>query len=245
MKIIAVGAGITNHILFVLAVSLMAVQLYTGLTLNPLIDSPAPIVTNFIALFQFPILHSYFLSKKGSLTLVNCYSNKQLGKRLLTTSYTTVASLQILFTFSIWSPSNIELWSMTHNTNLLWFFNLLYISSWLFLAAAMVSAGLGIQAGYLGWTAALKNRDPQYPNTFPSRGPFKLCRQPIYLAFALITWTSPFMTLDKLILAITWSGYCYWGPRLKEVRYLKRWGAEFRSYQKNVSYFLPRLSFRR
>jgi protein-S-isoprenylcysteine O-methyltransferase Ste14 len=105
----------------------------------------------------------------------------------------------------------------------------------------MTTAGLGIQTGYLGWIAAMKSKDPEYPKNFPNSGPFKLCRQPIYLSFALITWSSPYFTLDKFCLAFTWSLYCYFGPRLKEARYMRRWRDDFMLYQSKIPYFLPRL----
>ena len=74
----------------------------------------------------------------------------------------------------------------------------------------------------------------------PERGTFATCRQPIYLGFSLILWTAPGWTLDRLVLALVWSAYCYLGPRLKERRFAQRYGERFERYRTRTAYFLPR-----
>lgn len=241
MRLAALAIGLINHTLFLVAISAMAVQLYYGMTLAPLIESRLPVLTNLFLLIQFPLLHSWLLTKNGGQLLTRLYRNKQFSQRIVTTSYTMIASAQLLITFLFWNPSRIVLFEVDAQSYLFYLFNCLYILSWILLAVSMAKAGLGIQSGYLGWIAVLKGKDPKYPKNFPTTGPFKICRQPIYLSFALITWSSPFFTLDKLAVASCWSLYCYFGPRLKESRYLNRWREDFSNYQTKVPYFLPRL----
>jgi len=70
---------------------------------------------------------------------------------------------------------------------------------------------------------------------------FAVCRQPIYLGFAMTLWTGPTWTPVRLLLAAIWSVYCALGPLHKEWRSLRRHGEAFASYQREVPYMLPRL----
>ena len=65
------------------------------------------------------------------------------------------------------------------------------------------------------------------------------CRQPIYVAFAMTLWTVPVWTPDQLELAVVLTLYCVTGPLLKERRFSRRFGEQFRAYQSRVPYWLP------
>ena len=73
----------------------------------------------------------------------------------------------------------------------------------------------------------------------PRHGLFRLCRQPIYVAFALTLWTVPWGTPDQRAVAIVLTAYCVLGPLLKEIRFQRSFGAEFTSYRRRVPYWLP------
>ena len=234
-KLQALLLGALNHSLFVYAIYLMSQQLFYGLTLKPLVNFSNPSLVNLFLIVQFPLLHSWLLTKKGRALL----SSKFLGNNsqsLAPTFYTTIASLQLILTFGFWQPTNTIIWQATQYESLFSFF---YISTWALLGWSMFSAGLGLQTGAIGWISVLKDKIPSYPKEFPISGLFSICRQPIYLSFALIMWSGPIMTLDKLFLASAWSGYCFFGPRLKEKRFYAKWGSSFRAYQERVPYFLP------
>jgi protein-S-isoprenylcysteine O-methyltransferase Ste14 len=210
-------------------------QLFYGLTLTPIANFGDPYIVNLLLTAQFPILHSWLLSKKGRGLL----SSRHLGaysKSLAPTFYTTIASLQLILTFGFWQPSKIIIWQAAQYQ---FIFTVLYLASWMLLGWSMFSAGLSLQTGAIGWLSALKDKTPQYPKDFPTSGLFTICRQPIYLSFALIMWSGPIMTADKLFLATIWSGYCFFGPLFKEKRFSARWGRSFKTYQDNVPYFFP------
>jgi 2-polyprenyl-6-hydroxyphenyl methylase/3-demethylubiquinone-9 3-methyltransferase len=73
----------------------------------------------------------------------------------------------------------------------------------------------------------------------PSGGLFRLCRQPIYLSFALTLWTTPVWTPDQLFLAVSLTSYCLIGPLFKEERFKRMHRAEFENYSRRVPYWLP------
>ena len=84
----------------------------------------------------------------------------------------------------------------------------------------------------------MQNIRPVFPD-MPTRGLFRVIRQPIYAAFALTTWTVPVWTLDQLPLAIGLTSYCVLAPLLKERRFAARYGARFPCYPNEVSYIIP------
>ena len=102
----------------------------------------------------------------------------------------------------------------------------------------MSDAGLAVQTGFLGWSAVARDRAPIYGD-FAAKGTFRVVRQPVYLAFACTLWTGPVWTPDHLLLATAWTGYCVFGPVLKERRYLRAYGERFARYRDRVPYWLP------
>jgi 2-polyprenyl-6-hydroxyphenyl methylase/3-demethylubiquinone-9 3-methyltransferase len=73
----------------------------------------------------------------------------------------------------------------------------------------------------------------------PTRGLFRLCRQPIYLAFTCTVWTVPIWTPDQLFIASGLTVYCVIGPLFKEARFARLFGQKFADYQKFRPYWLP------
>jgi protein-S-isoprenylcysteine O-methyltransferase Ste14 len=236
-RLIALLYGGLAHLLFLFGVGWMAVGLYDGLQagLGPWQGRTA-LAVNLALVLQFPVLHSYLLGP-GRRYLARTAPAAH-ARTLSTTLYAAFASVQLLLVFGLWSPSGIVWWQPSGT--LLVAFQTAYAACWLLLLKSMWDAGLGIQTGYLGWTSLWRGQAPNY-GLFPQTGLFKTCRQPVYLSFALILWTGPVWTPDRLLLALVWSLYCYLGPRLKEQRYLQLFGPAFAAYQRRVSYFLPRL----
>ena len=116
-----------------------------------------------------------------------------------------------------------------------------YAASWLILLKASFDAGAEVQSGALGWMSLVARIRPVFPD-MPTRGLFRLIRQPIYVAFALTLWTVLVWTPDQLALAIGFTAYCLLAPRLKERRFAARYGARFDRYRAAVPYALPRLT---
>jgi 2-polyprenyl-6-hydroxyphenyl methylase/3-demethylubiquinone-9 3-methyltransferase len=147
-----------------------------------------------------------------------------------------VASLQIFLLFGFWSPSGIIWWRAEG-----WMLVMviaLYTAGWLLLLKSMFDAGITLQTGALGWWAVYRNTRPAYP-PMPTRGLFRVCRQPIYVSFAITLWTVPVWTPDQLVLAIVLSVYCLTGPLLKEARFTQLFGREFEAYRARHPYWLP------
>lgn len=228
--------GLTVHVLFAAGVIAMVVAMYFGMS-QSLGTIPWPYAgwVNALLILQFPLAHSFFLSRPGTRVLSRLIPGPH-GGTLGTTTYAIIASAQLFVLFAFWTPSGViwwqaEGWALGVVTSL-------YGLSWLLLLKASWDAGAEVQAGALGWMSLMKNAQPRFPD-MPTTGLFRIIRQPIYVAFALTLWTVPVWTPDQLALAISFTAYCLLAPKLKERRFAKRYGDRFRRYQRLVPYAVP------
>ena len=166
------------------------------------------------------------------------FSPKAHARVLRTTIYATIASVQLLLLFILWSPSHVLIWKFEFPANT--FFILLNLLSWMLLSVSSIQAGYQVQTGSLGWISLYRNIEPVFPK-MPNSGLFKLIRQPIYLSFCLVLWTSPFMTLDLFIVASFYTLYCFFGPYLKERRFSKFYGLNLKNIKKEFLTFFREL----
>lgn len=237
-RLVAVAWGLLCHGSFLVGVLAMLLGLHQGLRTGlGRLEGAAALVVNAALVLQFPLLHSFFLARPGQ-RLLAAVTPLGLGRALATTTYATFASLQVLATFALWSPSGVVWWEAQGASRVV--LDVLYAGSWLLVVKAMHDAGLGVQSGSLGWLAVARGRDPRY-GPLPTQGLFRACRQPIYGAFALTLWTGAVWTPDRLALAVAWTAYCVVGPVLKERRYERLFGDAFRAYRARTPYFVPRL----
>jgi protein-S-isoprenylcysteine O-methyltransferase Ste14 len=235
-RTLALSYGFLTHGLFAGGVALMMVELFDGLQDG--VGGGPPVVRALVdaaLLLQFPLLHSFLLSERGR-RILRLLAPRAAEGTLDTTVFAAVASLQLVVVFGLWAPSGVVWWVPTGPLFVLSV--AAYAASWVFLLVAMRDAGIALQTGSLGWTAWFRGRRPAF-GPFPRGGLFRSVRQPVYLAFALTLWTGPVWTPDRLVLALGWTAYCVLGPRLKERRYLRRYGDAFARYRDTVPYLLP------
>ena len=237
-KLIALVYGLICHGLFLCAALLMFICLFTGFS-GQLVPSffHSNYVLNVFLLLQFPLFHSFLLTKSGRLILRWFYSDAYRGK-LDTTVYATIASVQLIFLFLFWTPSEVVLWIAPEP--LYYFLCIGYFLGWLMLSISSIQAGFGVQTGSLGWISLYKGVKVKFPD-MPCSGLFKIIRHPIYFSFCVILWVSPYLTVDKVVVASLYSLYCFLAPLLKEKRYIKIYGDRFRNYQLQTPYFFPKI----
>ncbi len=234
----ALAYGVACHLLFALAVLSMIVAMFFGMSMSfGRVPEPYAMLANAVLILQFPIVHSLLLTPKGGRILARLAPSRT-AKTLSTTTYATVASVQLLALFTLWTPSGPIWWEASGSAFVVTC--VLYGLSWVLLLWASIDAGAEVQSGALGWMSLMQNISPVFPD-MPTRGLFRIIRQPIYAAFALTTWTVPVWTPDQLFLAIGLTSYCVIAPLLKERRFSKRYGDRFTHYRKKVPYMIPRI----
>jgi len=233
---IALIYGAVCHAVFAVAVLAMIAAMYVGMSRSlGAVPQPWAWAANVALLLQFPLAHSLLLTPRGQRLLARLAPAPH-GRTLATTTYATVASLQLLALFALWTPSGIVWWRAEGAA--LWGLTAAYGASWLLLAKASLDAGPELQSGLLGWWALLRDRAPRFPD-MPTTGLFRIVRQPIYVSFALTLWTVPVWTPDQLLLATLWTGYCVGAPLHKERRFKRLFGQRFEAYRARVPYWLP------
>jgi ubiquinone biosynthesis O-methyltransferase len=233
---IAIAYGFVCHAAFAVAVGTMMVAMYSGTSVGfGTLRSPWNWFGNTILVLQFQLLHSFLLTARGR-AVMSRLAPRQHGDDLSTTTYVIIASAQVMLLFALWSPTGIVLWEAKGLARAL--LSVAYAAAWLLLLKSIMDAGLALHTGLLGWSAVRKGVKPQYP-PMPSSGLFRLCRQPIYVSFALTLWTVPDWTPDQLFLATSLTIYCIIGPLFKERRFKRFYGAKFDAYRRRVPYWLP------
>jgi protein-S-isoprenylcysteine O-methyltransferase Ste14 len=232
----AVFAGAACHLAFAGAVGLMGIAVATGMQSGcGALPAPFGLAANVALLVQFPLLHSWLLSREGRRVLSRVVPGRR-GAILAPTSYAVIASLQLAALFGLWTPSGQVWWQPIGAAwALAW---TAFAGSWLFLLRAIADAGPGLQTGLVGWWALLRGRSPDF-GPMPTRGLFRHCRQPIYLGFLLVLWTGPTWSPDHLLVALALTPYCILGPLWKERRFHAIHGEAFAAYRQRVPYFLP------
>ena len=235
-RITAVIYGMLCHGLFAVSVGMMIFQMYFGMSRSfGTLAAPFSWFANLLLLIQFPLGHSLLLWGPGRRLLARLAPGA-IGVSLSTTTYVIIASAQVLALFALWTPSGVIWWQA--QGALFWLLTTLYAASWLLLGQAILDAGITLQTGSLGWWAVFRNARPAFPG-MPTRGLFRLCRQPIYLAFTCTVWTVTVWTPDQLLIATGLTAYCLIGPLFKEGRFTRQFGQKFIDYQKIRPYWLP------
>lgn len=237
-KIVALLYGMICHGIFILAGSMMFFYLFNGFSYKVLdFNLKYPNLVNFFLLVQFPFFHSFLLNKKGKSILRKFYSTNY-GNKLDTTIYATLASFQLFLLFFLWQPTEFLVWKA--DGFMFYTMSAFYLFGWILLSLSSFQAGYKVQTGSLGWTSLFSGKKPIYPD-LPKIGLFKIIRHPIYFSFCIILWFSPYFTIDKVIIASTYSLYCFFAPLLKEKRLKEIYGKQFLEYKKKTPYFFPRI----
>ena len=235
-RAVALFYGAVCHTVFAIAVAAMMVGMWFGMTEGRgTISMPLAWLANTALLAQFPLGHSLLLTTFGRKLLGRLAPGGR-GATLATTTYAIIASCQLLALFALWTPTGVVWWRAEGAA--LWLTSTLYALSWLLLIKASWDAGAEVQSGLLGWMSLLRGVKPQFP-PMPQTGLFRFVRQPIYVAFALTTWTVPTWTPDQLLLASTLTFYCLTGPLFKERRFERLFRAQWSDYRARTPYWVP------
>ena len=230
--------GLTCHVIFAAAVAAMIIAMFHGMSGSwGTLSTPWAYIANGALVLQFPLAHSFLLGSRGRKMLTRLAPNGH-GRTLSTTTYATIASVQLLALFTLWTPSGIVWWRAEGAA--FWLVCAAYASAWLLLIKASYDAGAEVQSGALGWMSLIQKIKPVFPD-MPARGLFRYIRQPIYLSFALTLWTVPVWTPDQLLIAVSLTAYCLLAPRRKERRFQRIYGARFEQYRRSTPYMIPHL----
>ncbi|HET8579541.1 MAG TPA: isoprenylcysteine carboxylmethyltransferase family protein, partial [Nitrospiraceae bacterium] len=86
--------------------------------------------------------------------------------------------------------------------------------------------------------AHLRGRDEPRP-AFVAAGPYRWVRHPLYFSILLLIWSSPELTLDRLLANILWTVWITIATRWEERDLESDFGEEYRQYKKSVPMLIP------
>jgi protein-S-isoprenylcysteine O-methyltransferase Ste14/polyisoprenoid-binding protein YceI len=215
-KINFILVGIVNMVVFPLALFQLwqFLQGKNHLTLSD--NSPSgwvyAVLIDLSLLSLFTLPHSFLLNSRIKTSL-----QKHIPQPLYSTIYSLHASVSLILMNQFWIKLSPPLYTLTGGIEHAIF--IAYVVSWLLMTYAMYSTGFFRQSGIAEWFWTLKGRT--YQNEIPKVGFYKICRQPIYTAFMGMIWMVPTMGIDRLALAVVWTGYLFYGTFKKERRLSK------------------------
>lgn len=237
-RALALFSGLVCHSVFAVGVGAMIWAMYFGLSHSfGAVPWPWAGFANLLLVLQFPLAHSFLLTGKGRALLARL-APAPFGSTLSTTTYATVAALQLGLLFFLWTPSGIVWWRADGWA--FWLMTGLYAAAWGLLGLSILNSGWKLQSGALGWLALFSGRKPIFPD-MPEWGLYRIVRHPIYVSFALTLWAVPTWTPDQLTLALILTAYCLIAPLHKERRFLAIHGGRYAAYRRRVPYWIPGL----
>lgn len=73
------------------------------------------------------------------------------------------------------------------------------------------------------------------------KGPYAIVRHPFYAAGIVALWATPFLSVDRLLLNVLFTGWILLGATLEERDLLACFGDDYAHYRKSVPMFVPRV----
>ncbi len=150
--------------------------------------------------------------------------------------YSAVSGVVSLVLLVFWQRSDVDIWSATGL--LRWVIHGLFVAGivgfWWGVVALKSFDALGLGPIF----AALRGK-PRRSLPLSIRGPYRLVRHPLYTCMLVFIWACPYFTLDRLLLAVLWTGWVIVGSVLEERDLVAEFGESYRAYQQAVPRLVP------
>lgn len=227
--------GIINIAVFLVAISWLYIFLFKEPELISTLSFGAKLLIDLALLSFMSVPHSLLLEKEWKLSVL-----RLVPSELFFTVYSLHASLSLIALFYFWRPIGFELYELDGVWRyMIWGANIL---SWIYMGYALFSTGAFKHNGVEQWWNEMRGRKTKY--SLPYKFAYRQVRHPIFLAFFLMIWIVPQMTLGRLVIALYWSCYLIIGTLRKEDK-LKR-NVVYQNYMSKVSAypFFPKRAFK-
>jgi len=219
------------------ATFLYAIGFFGNLWVPRSIDSPseggiaANLIIDVSLLLVFALQHSVMARpafKRGWTKLIPEPAERS--------TYVLASSLVLLLQFVLWRPLGGPVWSVGGvGANVLYG---IYAFGWLLLLASTYAIDHFDLFGLRQVWLYLRER-PYTHIRFKTLGPYRLVRHPIYVAWLLILWATPAMTVTHLFFALGSTVYILAAIRFEEKDLIAHLGDDYRRYRDNVPMLIP------
>lgn len=176
-----------------------------------------------VTLFTIFALHHSIMARTGAKAMIT-----RVAPLLERSIYVWIASALFLAVCWLWRPLPGVLWQV-HGPGIALYLAQLF-GGILTIAAARI---VGI------WElAGVTQPDPSKPIVFRAEGPFAIVRHPIYLAWMLMVFATPVMTLSRLVFAVISTLYLIAAIPFEERSLLEHFPEEYGKYQRAMKWKL-------
>jgi methanethiol S-methyltransferase len=188
----------------------------------------APIAVD-VALFTVFALHHSVFARTGLKRWVSAIVPPALER----STYVWAASLLFLATCAWWQPVGGALWTASGVTAA--FLLVAQLAAGGFTLVAARSIGMLELAGVTqAWAGAAAPAAP----VLDDRGPYRIVRHPIYLAWLVLVWAAPVMNGTRLVFAAVSTLYLVAAVPLEERDLRRQFGPAYDAYRRRVRWRL-------
>jgi protein-S-isoprenylcysteine O-methyltransferase Ste14 len=154
-------------------------------------------------------------------------------------TYVLLSTLALVLLFAFWQPIAGTVWQVTNPIGPA-VLQGVYFFGWalLLFATALIDHFdlFGLRQAWL----AFRGR-PYVPHPFETPSLYRHIRHPIYVAWAVIFWATPEMSLGHLLFAGVATTYMVLAVFVEERDLVHQFGDAYRRYQETVPKYVPRL----
>lgn len=152
-------------------------------------------------------------------------------------TYILLSNVAMILIFAFWQPLGGTIWSI-ENQLVSNFVYGIYFFGWLFLLVSTFGIChfdlFGLRQIWL-----FLNNKPYTYHEFNVSVLYSMVRHPIYLAWSIIIWATPTMTMSHLVFAAGYTLYILVAIRFEERDLVGAFGQQYRDYRKQVPMMVP------
>ena len=158
-------------------------------------------------------------------------------------TYVLLSTVALVILYTFWQPIGGEVWSVTNPIGA-GALTATYFTGWaLLLYATALIDHFDLFGLRQSWVAFRGRAYENHP--FATPGLYKHVRHPLYLAWAIIFWATPEMSVGHLLFALVTTTYMVLAVFVEERDLLNHFGDAYRRYQETTPKYIPRFSIRR
>ena len=150
--------------------------------------------------------------------------------------FTIVSSVALLAVVLLWQESSYTLGSAQGAFR--WVLRVAFVTSFVGFNWGIRCLGSFDTFGVRSIRRSLRGHNTK-PPVFMVAGPYRWVRHPLYLFVIIMIWSSPNLTLDRLLFNVLWTAWIVIGAVLEERDLVDQFGDDYRSYQKDVPMLIP------
>jgi len=154
-------------------------------------------------------------------------------------TYVLFSSLLMFGLFAFWQPMGGGIWNVTDPLGRGALYGL-YAFGWAFLLYSTFAINHFDLFGLRQVWLEFKGR-PYKHLLFVEPAPYRTVRHPLYVAWTIIFWATPTMTVAHLIFAVMTTAYMLVAIQFEERDLIAEHGEAYRAYKRRVPALIPRL----